>query len=226
MKPIIIAIDGESGCGKSSTAKAVAEALNYTYIDTGAMYRAVTFFALGLDSLQAVKEKLGQIKIEFRPNTANPSKRDTYLNGANVEQAIRGMEVSQNVSEISAIPEVRQAMVAQQREMGENKAIVMDGRDIATNVFPQAELKIFMSARVEVKAQRRQAELAAKGEKVALESIIENLRERDRLDRSRKTNPLIKDKDAIEVDTSDKTFAGQVQIIVDLAKAKITEVNA
>lgn len=179
MAKINIAIDGLSGCGKSSTAKAVAKTLGYKFIDTGAMYRAVTLYVLNeavdLTSKESVIQALEQITIDFRYNQES-QKNETFLNGQNVEEEIRSMRVAGSVSQVAAIKEVRVAMVAQQQQMGKDKGVVMDGRDIGSVVFPEAELKLFMTASTEVRAKRRQAELREKGEEVALDEIMKTLR--------------------------------------------------
>ncbi len=222
-KKIIIAIDGYAGCGKSTTAKAVAESLNYIYIDTGAMYRAVTLYFLENDiditQIQSVKKALSSLSIDFQYNPQT-QRSDVYLNGKNVEKEIRKMYVSQKVSEVSRILEVRQAMVAQQQAMGKEKGIVMDGRDIGTVVFPDAELKIFMNAGIGVRARRRQAELQEKGESTALEEIIENLSARDLIDTTRKESPLKQAEDAILLDSSQLSIAQQTEYVIELAKQK------
>jgi len=226
-KDIIVAIDGYSGCGKSSTAKAVAQALNYTYIDSGAMYRAVTLYLLQhkIDPahLDEVLNALPQIDIRFvtKP-TSTPPIYETHLNGENVEQTIRDMSVSERVSEVSAIPQVRHAMVNLQRNMGAEKRVVMDGRDIGTNVFPKAALKVFMSADLIERAHRRKEELEAKGSTATLEEIAENLAERDRIDTSRTENPLVKAVDAIEIDTTHLEFDEQVEKVITLAQEAMT----
>lgn len=224
MQDIIIALDGYSGCGKSSTAKAVAHTLQYTYLDSGAMYRAVTLYFLrkrvNIDNSEEVKKALQEIQIHFS-RSQDKQKNETYLNGENVEEEIRKMEVSEHVSAISAIAEVRQQMVKQQRALGQDKRVVMDGRDIGSNVFPDAELKIFMTADIRVRAERRQKELEDKGVKVEVEDIARNLQERDRIDSSRSQNPLVKTVDAIEIDTSNLNFDEQVAEVVRLAKQKI-----
>ncbi len=226
MRKIIIAIDGNSGCGKSTTAKAVAKALNYIYIDTGAMYRAVTLYFLrnGVDinDDKQIAEALDHIHISFK---YNPEKKqnETYLNGENVEEEIRGMEVSNFVSPVSAIPMVRRKMVQQQRELGEGKGVVMDGRDISTVVFPDADLKIFMKADLDVRAERRRKELKEKGKDVDLDKVVENLENRDHIDSSRADSPLKKAEGAYEIDTSHLTFDEQVQKVLDLANAIINE---
>lgn len=220
-RDIIVAIDGFSGCGKSTTAKAVASVLGYTYIDSGAMYRAATLHFLrhniDISDHEAVEKALQQLHISFEPGEAG-LKHVTHLNGENIEGKIRLMEVSGRVSEISAIPQVRKSLVAQQRAMGANKKVVMDGRDIGTNVFPDAELKVFMTADTNVRAKRRMKELMERGGIVALEEIKRNLEERDAIDTGRAENPLLKAKDAIEIDTSFLTFEQQVNKVLDLAR--------
>ena len=223
---INIAIDGLSGCGKSSTAKAVAKKLGYTFIDTGAMYRSVTLYFIqnevDVNDAEAVANALSQIKIEFIFNK-ELQKAETYLNQQNVEEEIRKLYVAERVSEVAAIKAVRVDMVRQQQEMGKAKGVVMDGRDIGSVVFPDAELKVFMIASTEVRAQRRMAELEAKGEKVVLDEIMKNLEERDRIDSTRAESPLIKVEDAIEIDTSNMQFEQQVEKVLNLATEKIGE---
>ena len=224
MKKIIIAIDGYSACGKSSTAKAVAKALNYNYIDTGAMYRAVTLYFLQnyvtLDNPNQVSKALKNIEIEFRYNP-KLQRSETFLNGIYVEDAIRQMQISDRVSEVSTLSEVRRFLVAQQQKMGKKKALVMDGRDIGTVVFPEAELKIFMTADMFIRAERRQEELFEKGEMIPLEAVIENLQKRDQIDTSRKDSPLRQAQDALQIDTSFITLEEQVEIILHLAASRI-----
>lgn len=223
MEKIVIAIDGNSGCGKSSTAKSLARQLKYIYIDTGAMYRAVTLFFIehdiDLKNTLAVEEALKQIDISFEYNI-DTGKNETYLNGKNVEDKIRQMEVSKLVSPVSEISIVRKKLVEQQRRLGEGKGVVMDGRDIGTVVFPDAELKIFMTADLEVRALRRQKELAEKATIVDLGEVMDNLKNRDIIDSSRADSPLKKATDAYEVDTSHLTFEEQVEKIMDLIKTK------
>ena len=215
MKKIIIALDGFSGTGKSSTARKVAHELDYAYIDSGAMYRATTYFFLennvDPDNLEEVIDALQEIEIGF--NGA-----DVLLSGINISDDIRTMRINENVSKVSSIKEVRQAMVAQQQSIGKNRGIVMDGRDIGTVVFPDAELKVFMTANSRVRAMRRQKELEEKGILEELNAIEHNLKERDKMDSSREESPLIKADDAIEIDTSHLTFDQQVHKIVELAK--------
>ena len=215
MKKITIAIDGHSSCGKSTMAKDLAREIGYIYIDSGAMYRAVTYYCLQHDlftednvKLDALQAAMPDIHISFKLNeqTGRP---DTYLNGTCIEGEIRGMAVSSRVSLIATIGFVREAMVALQQEMGKEKGIVMDGRDIGTTVFPDAELKIFVTASAEVRAQRRFDELRAKGDDASYESILENVKERDRIDSSRAVSPLRKADDAIELDNSLMTIPEQ-----------------
>ncbi|WP_200975888.1 (d)CMP kinase [Echinicola sp. 20G] len=224
MRKIVIAIDGFSGCGKSSTAKQVAKKLGYTYIDSGAMYRATTLHFLNrftvLTNPKDVDKALGSLEISFHKNEET-GLQETYLNGLNVERKIRTMEVSERVSEVSKIKEVRRELVSQQQRLGKHKGVVMDGRDIGTVVFPSAELKVFMTADLKIRAERRQQELLEKGEMVELEKIIHNLSERDRIDSSRTESPLKKAEDAVEIDTSLLDFEDQVCEITHLAQQKI-----
>ena len=220
----MIAIDGNSGCGKSSTAKALARKLKYIYIDTGAMYRAVTLFFIehnvDLKNDLDVQEALKQIDISFQYNI-DTGKNETFLNGKNVERDIRQMEVSNLVSPVSEISRVRRKLVEQQRRMGKDKGVVMDGRDIGTVVFPDAELKIYMTADLEVRAMRRQKELMESNTRVDLDKVINNLKNRDSIDSSRDDSPLKKADDAYEIDTSNLTFDEQVNQILDLIKEKV-----
>ena len=224
MQKIVIAIDGYSGCGKSSTAKSVAQILGYTYIDSGAMYRAATLHFLNnhvvLSNPKDVSQYLNSLEITFHSNPET-GKQETFLNGLNVEDGIRSMRVSDYVSEVSKIKEVRTELVAQQQRMGKKKGVVMDGRDIGTVVFPSAELKVFMSADLNIRAERRQKELLERGELVALEKIVQNLAERDQIDTTRRESPLRKAEDAVELDTSLLEFEDQVNQIVSFAKEKI-----
>lgn len=227
MKDIVIAIDGNSGCGKSSTAKVIAKKLKYIYIDTGAMYRAVTLFfikhKIDLKNALDVEEALRQIDISFEYNIES-GKNETYLNGKNVETEIRQMEVSNLVSPVSEISKVRRKLVEQQRKMGDGRGVVMDGRDIGTVVFPNAELKIFMTADLQVRSERRKLELAEKGTAVDLNDVIDNLKSRDIIDSSREDSPLKKADDAHLVDTSNVTFDEQVDQIFKLINQKLAEV--
>ncbi|MBC9796989.1 (d)CMP kinase [Sinomicrobium weinanense] len=209
MEKIIIAIDGYSSTGKSTIAKRLARELGYIYVDTGAMYRAVTLFAMEnglLDGEVADREglirKLGDINIRFVLNDGL-GYAETFLNNVNVEERIRTMEVSNRVSGVAAISEVRHKLVEEQRKMGEGKGIVMDGRDIGTVVFPDAELKLFMTASPEIRATRRYKELLGKGKEVTYEEVLENVIDRDYIDSHRKDSPLMKAPDAIELDNTD-----------------------
>lgn len=226
MEKIIIAIDGYAGCGKSSTAKRVAERLGYAYIDSGAMYRAVTLYCLenniNIDDKKAIVEALPNIHLRFAYNELT-GKSEIMLNGEFVEDKIRTMTVNQHVSIVSAIPEVRHFLVKQQQAMGKNKGIVMDGRDIGTTVFPEAELKIFMIADMEVRAKRRRLEMLAKGEDAPLETIIQSLKQRDYLDTTRDESPLRKANDAIVIDTSSITMEEQVDKIVEMANEVVVK---
>ena len=225
MPKISVAIDGYSSCGKSTTAKLVAKQLNYPYIDTGAMYRAVTLYFLQNHVSQTnekeIQNALSQIHISFRLHPVL-GRNDTYLNGLNIEDEIRKMYVSEKVSDISAIAAVRHALVAQQQRMGKSRGIVMDGRDIGTVVFPQAELKIFMTADPLIRAQRRQLELLEKGELIGLEEIAENLKMRDHIDTHRAESPLRQAEDAVYIDNSLMTLDEQVELVVRLADTRIT----
>lgn len=208
-------MDGHSSCGKSTMAKALAAKTGYTYIDTGAMYRAVTLFCIekglvgndGTIKVQELESLLPEISISFGKDA--DGKQYTILNGRNVEKEIRGMEVSSKVSPVSALPFVREAMVAQQRIMGGKGAVVMDGRDIGTTVFPQAELKIFVTARNDVRARRRYDEMVMKGENPVYEEVLENVRQRDYIDSHREVSPLRQADDAIVLDNSDMTMEQQ-----------------
>ena len=206
-------MDGHSSCGKSTMAKALAKAIGYTYIDTGAMYRAVTLYAMrrgfigkdGIDE-ESLRKEMPNIKISFGHENGQ---QYTILNGENVERQIRGMEVSGNVSPISAIGFVREAMVKLQRDMGKSGAIIMDGRDIGTTVFPNAQLKVFVTASDEIRARRRFDELTAKGENPVYEDVLKNVRERDYIDSHRAVSPLRKADDAIVLDNSNMTIQEQ-----------------
>ena len=215
MRKITIAIDGHSSCGKSTMAKDLARELGYVYVDTGAMYRSVTLYALrnGLFTKDGINEEelrkqMPNIKISFKVNSRT-RRPDTYLNGKLVEKDIRTMEVSNHVSQIAALGFVRKALVAQQQEMGKNKGVVMDGRDIGTVVLPDADLKIFVTASVEVRAKRRYDELKGKGMEADYDEILKNVQERDYIDSHREVSPLKKANDAIELDNSDMTIDQQ-----------------
>ena len=226
MKKIIIAIDGYSACGKSTTAKVAASRLGYSYVDTGAMYRATTLYFhehfINHTNPKAIAKALENIHISF---IFNPklNKSETYLNGLNVEDDIRKMYISEKVSEVSAIPEVRHTMVALQQKMGKKRGLVMDGRDIGTAVFPDAELKIFMQADLMIRAYRRQQELLASKQVVDIDDILSNLEKRDRMDTSRKEGPLRKADGAFILDTSYMTVDEQVESVINLATGKIVE---
>lgn len=222
LKKIVIAIDGYSACGKSTTAKQVASILGYRYIDSGAMYRAVTLYFLehhvALTNPKEVSKALQQIHIAFKVNSRNIS--ETYLNGLNVEQDIRKMLISENVSQVSTLKDVRHALVEQQRRMGKEKGVVMDGRDIGTVVFPAAELKLFMTADILVRAFRRQRELLDRGQLVDLDDVIDNLLQRDKIDTGRTESPLHQADDAIVIDTTHISIDEQVDEVVRLAVSK------
>ncbi len=227
MKKITIAIDGYSSTGKSTVAKQLSDYLDYIYVDTGAMYRAITLYALQNEFLsenkfdkKALLEALPSIEIAFKKENAN-SKPEMFLNGTNVEIEIRKMYVSDVVSPVAAISEVRKKLVAIQHQMGIEKGIVMDGRDIGTVVFPNAELKIFMNANAEVRANRRYKELLEKGDEVTYKAILENVQKRDLMDTTREDSPLVKANDAIEIDNSEINQEDQFHIILQLAKDRI-----
>ncbi len=222
MNKITIAIDGHSSCGKSTLAKALAKSLHYSYVDSGAMYRAVTLYFLRNDvdikDEEAVQLALEDIHIHFRNIEGINT---TFLNNENVEDQIRSMEVSNFVSPVAAISIIREKVVAEQRELGEDKGIVMDGRDIGTVVFKDAELKIFLTASSEVRAKRRFDELLAKGKDVSLEAVRKNLVERDHIDSTRANSPLKKAVDAIEIDNTDLNEQEQLEKALNLSKQRI-----
>jgi len=223
MQKITIAIDGYSSCGKSTLAKALAHKLHYNYIDTGAMYRAVTLFAIrkGLIGVEKPLEvdllilKLDEIHLKFDINTSTHHS-DIYLNNENVETQIRGMDVSNCVSRVSAVKQVREKMVAMQRQMGKGKAVVLDGRDIGSHVFPKAELKIFMTADADVRAKRRLDEYSSKGQYFTIEEVKHNLLKRDLEDINRVESPLIKAEDAVVLDNSELTREEQLEFVLKL----------
>jgi cytidylate kinase len=221
VKPITIAVDGCSATGKSTTAKAVAARLGYVFIDSGAMYRAVALYCLengiriAADN-PALEAALDRIQLDFKLNHET-GRRDMYLNGENVEQEIRSLRVSEVVSEIAAISSIRRKLVAMQREMGRQGGVVMDGRDIGTVVFPQAELKIFLTASMEVRVVRRMNELARKGKPATADEVRENIMHRDRVDSTREDSPLRKADDAFEIDTTHHSIDSQVAIVVEMA---------
>lgn len=216
----MITIDGNSGCGKSSTAKTVASKLNYLYLDTGSMYRAVTLYFLNsgvnLNNENEIHRALEQVSIEFDRNDGL-----VMLNGKKVEAEIRGSKVSNHVSQVSAIPEVREKMVEIQRKIGSGKGVVMDGRDIGSIVLPDADLKFFMTADLEVRSRRRLKELQEKNIGASYEEVYQNLKDRDYHDTNRKVSPLIKPEDAITIDTSNITFQQQVNTIMNFVYQKI-----
>ena len=223
MKKITIAIDGFSSTGKSTVAKQIAEYLGYVYVDSGAMYRAITLFAMRNHfigdehfDIEGLVSKLSEIKIRFVFNK-NLGFAEVYLNGENVEKQIRTLEVSSFVSQVATIPEVRYQLVKQQQQMGKDKGVVMDGRDIGTVVFPYAELKIFMTASAKTRATRRYQELINRGDDVNFEDVLHNVQERDYIDSHRKDSPLIKAEDAIEIDNSNLSLDEQLQKILQLA---------
>ena len=227
MKKITIAIDGFSSCGKSTMAKDLAREVGYIYIDSGAMYRAVTLYSIengifdgDIIDTEKLKKEIKNIRISFQLNkeTGRP---DTYLNGVNVENKIRSMEVSSKVSPISTLDFVREEMVAQQQAMGKEKGIVMDGRDIGTTVFPDAELKIFVTASAAIRAQRRYDELRSKGQEASYEKILENVEERDRIDQTREVSPLRQADDAILLDNSHMSIAEQKKWLTEKFQAAI-----
>ncbi len=230
MKKITIAIDGFSSTGKSTLAKKLAEKLGYVYVDTGAMYRAVTFFAMQnnlIDSNNFYTEKLidalPDINLNFIFNE-ELGFAEMYLNGENIEKQIRSIEVSQFVSKVAEVSRVRTKLVEQQKEMGKNKGIVMDGRDIGTVVFPDAELKIFMTSSPEIRAQRRFDELKAKNDQtITFEQVLQNVQERDYIDMNREDSPLIIAEDAIEIDNSYLTRTEQFDIVLGLAQEILQE---
>ncbi|MBR9860372.1 (d)CMP kinase [bacterium] len=221
---INIAIDGHSSCGKGTLAKNIAKELGYLFIDSGAMYRAVTLYLIQnnipLEEVQADPALLGYIKIKFLYDS-DRGFYETYLNGVNVEDEIRSMQVSKLVSNVSAIQEVRTFLVAKQQEMGRNKGVVMDGRDIGTVVFPDAELKIFMTAAPEIRAKRRYEELQKKGIHVNYQEVLHNIRERDHIDSTREASPLKKAEDAITLDNSSMTKYEQARLALQWAKGVI-----
>lgn len=224
MNKITIAIDGYSSTGKSTVAKQLASQLGYIYVDSGAMYRAVTLFAMQnhfIDNshfnVQGLVSQMPNISIHFNFNK-KLGFAEVYLNDKNVEKEIRTLEVSNFVSQVSTIPEIRSQMVKQQQLMGKNKGIVMDGRDIGTVVFPDAELKIFMTASPETKAKRRYAELVARGDNVSYDEVLKNVKERDYIDSHRKDSPLVRAEDAIEIDNSHLTIQQQYDKILQLVK--------
>lgn len=230
MRNITIAIDGFSSTGKSTLAKQLAKELAYVYVDTGAMYRAVAFFAMSNNFIKtdffdkkALIDSLPKIKLEFKYNS-ELGFAEMYLNGENVEKQIRTIEVSSFVSKVAEVSEVRSKLVEQQQEMGTNKAIVMDGRDIGTVVFPTAELKIFMTASAETRAQRRFDELQQKGDNVSYEDVLKNVVERDYIDTHREDSPLVIADDAIEIDNSYLNREEQFNVVLELVNEVVKTV--
>lgn len=222
MRRLTIAIDGHSSCGKSTMAKDLAREVGYIYVDTGAMYRAVTLFCMRNNLIDAqgevlverLREAMPQVRVTFRLNEES-GRPDTYLNNERVEDTIRSIEVSANVSKVAAIPFVREAMVEQQRLLGKEKGVVMDGRDIGTTVFPDAELKVFVTASPEVRARRRYDELKAKGMPADYDDILKNVQERDYIDSHRAVSPLRKAEDALLLDNSEMTIAQQKEWLME-----------
>ena len=233
MKKITIAIDGHSSCGKSTMAKDLAREVGYIYVDTGAMYRSVTLYALrkglfeadGSVNTKELEEEMPNIHISFQLN-AETGRPDTYLNGECVEKEIRSLEVSSHVSPIAAVGFVRRALVAQQQQMGKDKGVVMDGRDIGTTVFPNAEIKVFMTARPEVRAQRRFDELAAKGQNPVFEEVLKNLEERDYIDSHREASPLRRAADSFELNNSDMGLTEEIAWVEGLIRGKFGLLDA
>jgi cytidylate kinase len=227
LKKITIAIDGFSSTGKSTLAKQLAKHLGYVYVDTGAMYRAVTFYAMQKDYVsenhlnkEALVKDLPNIKLEFHFNETLGF-AEMFVNGTNVENEIRTLDVSRCVSQVAEVSEVRTKLVASQQEMGKNKAIVMDGRDIGTVVFPDAELKIFMNSSAQTRAERRFDELIEKGQNVTYEEVLQNVQERDYIDTHREDSPLVKADDAIEINNSTLTKEEQFELVLKLVEERI-----
>ncbi len=229
MNHITIAIDGYSSTGKSTIAKQIANHLGYVYVDTGAMYRAVTLYAMQNDlihkddfNVEALIYQLNKIEITFKYNE-DIGFAEVYLNGTNVEKKIRTLEVSSFVSKVAAISEVRSKLVAIQKQMGKDKGVVMDGRDIGTVVFPNAELKIFMTASAETRAKRRFKELIDRGDDITYENVLKNVQERDHLDSTRKDSPLLKANDAIEIDNSNLSLEEQLEKVLQLVSMTLED---
>jgi cytidylate kinase len=230
MNKIIVAIDGYSSCGKSTLAKQIAREKGYIYVDTGAMYRSIALYALRNKIIsnahfdkQALIDSLSKINVSFSYNSASNAS-ETYLDGENIEKEIRGIEVSNQVSKIAQVKEVRAKLVDIQRELGKSKGLVMDGRDIGSVVFPNAELKIFMTADHKIRAQRRFDELQAKGDVITFDEVLENITNRDNDDTSRSENPLVKAEDAIVIDNSEITPKEQLKIALEYVDDKLTVV--
>ncbi len=227
MQQIIITLDGYSSCGKSTLARQLANELNYVFIDSGAMYRAITLYFLrqhvNWNNVKEVNKALGEVTLDFQYNE-HTGQSDMYLNDENVEALIRDMLVSEHVSEVSAIKEVREFGVAQQQKMGEKKAIVMDGRDIGTTVFPHAELKIFVTADPTIRVERRFKELFRKNPNITIEEVKNNLEMRDYIDSNREFSPLRKAADAVDLDNSNMSREEQLAIALQWAKEKMAEI--
>tara|TARA_B100000809_G_scaffold117485_1_gene115814 strand:- start:9473 stop:10165 length:693 start_codon:yes stop_codon:yes gene_type:complete len=228
MNKIIVAIDGYSSCGKSTLAKQIAREKGYIYIDTGAMYRSIALYALQNKIIsnahfdkQALIDSLSKIQVSFSYNSESNAS-ETYLDGKNIEKEIRGIEVSNQVSKVAQVKEVRAKLVDIQRELGKSKGLVMDGRDIGSVVFPDAELKIFMTADHKIRAQRRFDELQAKGDVITFNEVLENITNRDNDDTSRSENPLVKAEDAIVIDNSEITPKEQLKIALEYVNDKLT----
>ena len=228
MNKIIVAIDGYSSCGKSTLAKQIAREKGYIYIDTGAMYRSIALYALQNKIIsnahfdkQALIDSLSKIQVSFSYNSKSNAS-ETYLDGKNIEKEIRGIEVSNQVSKVAQVKEVRAKLVDIQRELGKSKGLVMDGRDIGSVVFPDAELKIFMTADHKIRAQRRFDELQAKGDVITFNEVLENITNRDNDDTSRSENPLVKAEDAIVIDNSEITPKEQLKIALEYVNDKLT----
>ncbi len=231
MKRITIAIDGHSSTGKSTAAKQLAKKLNYIYVDTGAMYRAVSYFVIQQNLLangkideKALVEKLDDIKIRFEKNPQS-NNADVYLNDINIEKEIRTLDVSSIVSKVAEISAVRKKLVQQQQAMGREKGIVMDGRDIGSVVFPDAELKVFMTAAPEVRATRRYDELVERGDDISYDEVLKNVLERDHIDSSREDSPLIQTEDALLLDSSKMSREAQLELLEEWARERIADVS-
>lgn len=229
MNKITIAIDGFSSTGKSTVAKQIAKHLGYVYVDSGAMYRAITYFAMqngiigeNYFKVEDLIAQLPNVNLHFEFNE-QLGFAEVYLNGINIEKEIRTLEVSRFVSKVATVSQVREQLVKQQKKMGQNKGVVMDGRDIGTVVFPDAELKIFMVASAEKRATRRYKELLARGDKVSYEDVLKNVEERDFTDTNRKDSPLVKAHDAIEIDNSDLTLEEQFNRVLELVNTTLAE---
>lgn len=224
MNKLKIAIDGWSSCGKSTLAKQIANELGYTYIDSGAMYRAITLYFMRneIDATEtdAIHQALSRIELKFKKGLLSDAS-DMYLNGENVEEQIRSMSVAHEVSKVAAIKEVRDFAVHQQKEMGKEGGVVMDGRDIGTVVFPDADVKLFITASPEIRAQRRYKELMEKGMTVSMEEVIDNLKKRDHIDSTRTFSPLIQAEDALVIDNSTMSMDGQLVYALDLIRSRI-----